>query len=63
MRTSPDYERQWQSYGELGQKEMIERVALRRLGQPEDIAHAVLFLASQQASWITGQTLAVTGGP
>ncbi len=63
MRTSPDYERQWQSYGVEGQRAMIERIALRRLGKPEDIAHAVLFLASNHASWITGQTLAVSGGP
>jgi len=63
MRTSPDYERQWQSYGEAGQAALVERVAMRRLGQPEDIAHAVMFLASDYAGWITGQTLAVTGGP
>lgn len=63
MRTSPDYERQWQSYGEQGQREMVERTARRRLGQPDDIAHAVMFFASDFADWITGQTLAVTGGP
>lgn len=63
LRTSPDYERQWQSYGPEGQKAMIERVAMRRLGEPQDIAHAVLFLASPYASWITGQVLPVTGGP
>lgn len=62
MRTSPDYERQWQSYGEEGQRAMIERMPMRRLGQPEDIAQAVMFFASDFASWITGQTLAVTGG-
>ena len=63
LRTSPDYERQWQSYGTDGQKAMVERVAMRRLGEPEDIAHAVMFLASPYASWITGQVLPVTGGP
>ena len=61
LRTSPDYERQWQSYGPEGQKAMIERVAMRRLGEPQDIAHAVMFLASPYASWITGQVLPVTG--
>lgn len=35
---------------------------LRRTGKPEDIAHAVVFFASEQASWITGQVLHVGGG-
>ncbi|HMK85531.1 MAG TPA: SDR family oxidoreductase, partial [Steroidobacteraceae bacterium] len=61
--TSPDYERQWQSYGPEGQRQLVERIAMRRIGEPEDIAYAVLFLASRYASWITGQVLPVTGGP
>jgi 3-oxoacyl-[acyl-carrier protein] reductase len=36
---------------------------MRRMGRPEDIADAVLFLASDRASWITGQILPVTGSP
>ncbi len=63
MRTSPDYERQWQSYDEAKQKAVMDRIAMRRPGRPEDIAHAVLFFASDFADWITGQTLAVTGSP
>jgi 3-oxoacyl-[acyl-carrier protein] reductase len=63
QRTSPDYERQWQSYSPEVQAALIERTAVRRAGTPEDIAHAVLFLASEQASLITGQTLSVSGSP
>ena len=37
-------------------------IAMRRLGTPEDIASAVLFFTSDQASWITGQVLSVDGG-
>jgi 3-oxoacyl-[acyl-carrier protein] reductase len=62
VRSNPSSERQWQSYGEEGQKAMLGRIATRRLGMPEDIAAAVLFLASAQAGWITGQTLSVDGG-
>jgi NAD(P)-dependent dehydrogenase (short-subunit alcohol dehydrogenase family) len=39
------------------------RFPLRRPGTPEEVAHAILFLASDYASYITGQTLAVDGGP
>lgn len=39
-----------------------ERIPLRRAGQPEEIAAAVAFLASDEAGWITGATLAVDGG-
>lgn len=63
QRTSPDYERQWQSYSAEQQQGMIERTALRRAGTPEDIAHAAMFLASDFAGFITGQTLSVSGNP
>jgi 3-oxoacyl-[acyl-carrier protein] reductase len=63
MRTSPDYERQWEGYDAAFRTQLIDRIAMRRMGTPEDIAHAVLFLASDYASWITGQVLPVTGSP
>lgn len=40
----------------------LARTPLGRLGEPDDIAQAIAFLASPAASWITGQTLAVDGG-
>ena len=40
---------------------MIKQVPLRRLGQPEDIANAFVFLASEEASYITGVVLSVDG--
>ena len=49
-----------------GMPEMIEgmfgRQGIKRVGAPEEIANAVLFLTSPAAAWITGQTLAVDGG-
>ncbi|MEZ4425215.1 MAG: SDR family NAD(P)-dependent oxidoreductase [Gemmatimonadota bacterium] len=60
--SNPDTERQWARYGDEGQRRLIESIQLRRLGRPDDIAHATLFLASDFASWITGQVLSVNGG-
>ncbi len=62
VRSNPTTERQWESYGSDGQRALVEAIAARRLGTPADIAHAVLFLASNQAGWITGQVLPVDGG-
>lgn len=51
---------------QISEAEMIERVRaavpLGRWGEPTDIAHAVAFLCSPQASWITGEVLRVSGG-
>jgi 3-oxoacyl-[acyl-carrier protein] reductase len=41
---------------------ITRKTMLGRLGEPEDIAHAALFLASDEASFITAQTLTVDGG-
>jgi 3-oxoacyl-[acyl-carrier protein] reductase len=62
VRSNPTTERQWESYGSDGQATLVDRIALKRLGTPADITHAVLFFASEYAGWITGQVLAVDGG-
>lgn len=41
---------------------MVKRVAVQREGEPEDVAHAVAFLVSERARYITGAVLTVTGG-
>lgn len=63
MATSPDYERQWDNWSPEFRENFVKGIAMRRMGVPQDIADAVTFLASDHASWVTGQTLAVTGGP
>ena len=45
-----------------GEKRIAAHIPMRRLGVPDDIATAALFLASDAASWITGQTLVIDGG-
>jgi 3-oxoacyl-[acyl-carrier protein] reductase len=53
---------QYERYGEEGQRRLLEAIPTRRLGEPADIANAVLFLAAEESSWITGQVLPVDGG-
>jgi 3-oxoacyl-[acyl-carrier protein] reductase len=48
--------------GESQHEALLTQIPLGRLGQPEDIAHAVAFLAGPQAAYITGTTLHVNGG-
>jgi 3-oxoacyl-[acyl-carrier protein] reductase len=62
VRSNPTTERQWESYGEEGQRALVEGIALKRLGTPNDIAYGVLFFASDHAGWITGQVLSIDGG-
>ena len=62
VRSNPTTEKQWESYGAEGQRRLVDSIALKRLGTPEDIAAGVLFFASEQAGWITGQVLSIDGG-
>ncbi len=60
--SNPTTQQQWESYGEAGQRELVEGIAMRRLGQPDDIANGVQFFVAERSSWVTGQTISIDGG-
>jgi 3-oxoacyl-[acyl-carrier protein] reductase len=60
--SNPTTERQWDGYGPDGQRALVEGIAMRRLGEPDDIANGVQFFASPASSWVTGQVIAIDGG-
>jgi 3-oxoacyl-[acyl-carrier protein] reductase len=60
--SNPTTQRQWDSYGPDGQRQLLAGIATRRLGQPQDIANGVQFFAALQSSWVTGQVIAIDGG-
>jgi len=62
VRSNAASERQWAGYGEEGQTALVERIAMKRLGTPQDIANAVVLFASELAGFVNGQVLAVDGG-
>jgi 3-oxoacyl-[acyl-carrier protein] reductase len=62
IRSNAASERQWAGYGEEGQRTLVERIAMKRLGTAQDIANSVVFFASDLAGFVNGQVLAVDGG-
>jgi 3-oxoacyl-[acyl-carrier protein] reductase len=62
IRTNPATEKQWESYGPEGQKALVSRIAMQRLGTADDIANGVIFFASELAGFVNGQILSVDGG-
>jgi 3-oxoacyl-[acyl-carrier protein] reductase len=60
--SNPTTQRQWESYGGAGQRELLQGIAMRRLGEPADIANGVLFFVAERSSWVTGQTISIDGG-
>ena len=47
---------------EDSKRDLLDRIPIGKIGKPENIAHAAVFLASDEASYITGQTITVDGG-
>ncbi len=62
VRSNPATERQWEAYGPDGRQKLVDSIHTRRTGMAEDIAAMALFLASTEASWISGEILSVNGG-
>ena len=62
IRSNDNTERQWAAMGAAGQQSLLSSIALKRPGTAQDIANGVLFFASDQASWISGQTISIDGG-
>jgi 3-oxoacyl-[acyl-carrier protein] reductase len=60
--SNPTTQRQWEGYGEAGQRKLVEGIAMRRLGEPADIANGVRFFVAEESSWVTGQTISIDGG-
>lgn len=60
--SNPTTTAQWDSYGPEGQEALLQHIAVRKIGTPEDIARGVRFFVSPDAGWISGQTLSIDGG-
>jgi 3-oxoacyl-[acyl-carrier protein] reductase len=60
--SNPTTQAQWDGYGPEGQQALLERIAVRATGTPDDIARGVLFFAVPAAGWVSGQTLSIDGG-
>jgi 3-oxoacyl-[acyl-carrier protein] reductase len=62
MRSNPASDAPWRAMGEAGQRALIDSIAPRRRGAPEDIARVVRLFRCDDAVCIAGQTISVDGG-
>jgi 3-oxoacyl-[acyl-carrier protein] reductase len=52
----------WNSMDEKGKEALLKKIPVRRFGKPEEIASLALYLASENAGYITGETIVASGG-
>lgn len=60
--SNPSTEQQWKAMSKDQQNQLINSISVKRLGLPEDIAHPVLFFASDFSRYVSGQVISVDGG-
>lgn len=60
--SNPSTEKQWNAMSKEEQQNLLESISVKRLGTPEDIAHPVLFFASDFARYVSGQVISADGG-
>ncbi|MEH7443734.1 SDR family NAD(P)-dependent oxidoreductase [Bacillus sp. JJ1122] len=60
--SNPSTKKQWERMTPEEQENLVKSISVKRLGEPEDIAHPVLFFASDFASYVSGQTISADGG-
>ncbi len=60
--SNPTTRAQWDSYGPDGQRELLDSIAVGRVGTPADIARGVRFFVAPDADWVSGQVLSIDGG-
>jgi 3-oxoacyl-[acyl-carrier protein] reductase len=60
--SNPSTKKQWERMTLDQQHALVQSISVKRLGEPEDIAYPVLFLASDFASYVSGQTISADGG-
>lgn len=60
--SNPSTKRQWDAMSKEQQDVLVDSISIKRLGTPEDIAHAVLFFASDFSRYVSGQVISADGG-
>ncbi|MCT2537101.1 SDR family oxidoreductase [Aquibacillus koreensis] len=60
--SNPSTKKQWEAMSKVEQSRLVDSISIKRLGTPEDIAHPVLFFASDFSRYVSGQVISADGG-